>query len=111
MTNEGQREKNIWLYITPNERLDMIGKMTLEGHFKKKGTIGMITPESYSNFWLFLVTKKDELNQMNSFTQKEPYCHFRTHLIGIYSHERKIYSILRTILAGPKHPRANKLLT
>jgi hypothetical protein len=36
MTNEGQREKNIWLYITPNESSDMIGKMTLEGHFKKR---------------------------------------------------------------------------
>jgi hypothetical protein len=40
MTNEGQREKNIWLYITLNVSLDMIGKITLEGHFKKKGTIG-----------------------------------------------------------------------
>jgi hypothetical protein len=36
MTNEGQREKNIWLYITPNESLDIIGKMTVEGHFKKR---------------------------------------------------------------------------
>jgi hypothetical protein len=36
MTIEGQREKNIWLYITPNESSDMIGKMTLEGHFKKR---------------------------------------------------------------------------
>jgi hypothetical protein len=26
----------------------MIGKITLEGHFKKKGMIGMITPESFS---------------------------------------------------------------
>jgi hypothetical protein len=26
----------------------MIGKMTLEGHFKKRGMIGMITPESFS---------------------------------------------------------------
>ncbi len=34
-----------------------------------------------------------------------------TCLIAIYSHERKIYSILCTIVAGPKHPRANKLLT
>jgi hypothetical protein len=37
MTNEGQREKNIWLYITPNKNSDMIGKMTLEGLFLKKG--------------------------------------------------------------------------
>ncbi len=36
MTNKGQRENNIWLYITPNESSDMIGKMTLEGHFKKR---------------------------------------------------------------------------
>jgi hypothetical protein len=35
MTNEGQREKNVWLYITPNESSNMIGKMTLEGHLKK----------------------------------------------------------------------------
>jgi hypothetical protein len=26
MTNEGQREKNIWPYIIPNESSDMIGK-------------------------------------------------------------------------------------
>ena len=57
MTNEGQREKNIWIYITPNESLDMIGKMTLEGHFKKKGTIGRITPESFSNFLVILGNK------------------------------------------------------
>jgi hypothetical protein len=57
MTNEGQREKNIWLYITPNESSDMIGKMTLEGHFKKKGTIGRITPESFSNFLVILGNK------------------------------------------------------
>ncbi len=52
--------------------------MTLEGHFKKKGTIGRITPESFSIFLLFLATKKYDLNQMNSFTQKEPYRHFCT---------------------------------
>jgi hypothetical protein len=36
MTNEGQREKSIWLYVTPNGSTDIIGKMTLEGHFKKR---------------------------------------------------------------------------
>jgi hypothetical protein len=35
MPNEGWREKNILHYITPNESLDIIGKMTLEGHSKK----------------------------------------------------------------------------
>jgi hypothetical protein len=49
MTNEGEREKNIWHYITSNESSDIIGKITLEGHFKKKGTIGRITLESFSN--------------------------------------------------------------
>jgi hypothetical protein len=57
MTNEGQREKNIWIYITPNESLDMIGKMTLEGHFKKKGTIGRITQESLSDLLVILGNK------------------------------------------------------
>jgi hypothetical protein len=33
-----------------------------------------------------------------------------TSLIGIYSCEREIYSILRTIVPGPKPPLANKLL-
>jgi hypothetical protein len=28
--------------------MDIIGKMTLEGYFKKNGMIGMITPESFS---------------------------------------------------------------
>jgi hypothetical protein len=58
MTTERLREKNIWLYITPNESSDMIGKMTLEGHFKKKGTIGRINPESFSNFLVFLGDKE-----------------------------------------------------
>jgi hypothetical protein len=58
MINEGQRDKNIWLYITPNESLDMIGKTTLEGHFKKRGTIGRITPESISDFLVVLGDKE-----------------------------------------------------
>ncbi len=33
-----------------------------------------------------------------------------TSLIAIYLHERKIYSILRTIVPGPKPPLANQLL-
>jgi hypothetical protein len=56
--NEGQRERNIWLYITPNESSDMIGKMTLEDHFKKKGTIGRITPESFSSLLVILGDKE-----------------------------------------------------
>ena len=58
MTNEGQREKNIWLFVTPNESLNMIGKMTLEGHFKKKDTIGRITPESFRNLLVILGNKE-----------------------------------------------------
>jgi hypothetical protein len=57
MKNEGQREKNIWLYITPNESSDMIGKTTLEGHFKKKVIIGRITSESFSNLLVILGNK------------------------------------------------------
>jgi hypothetical protein len=57
MTNEGQREKNIWLYITPNESSDMTGKMTLEGHFKEKDTIWKITPESISDLLVILDDK------------------------------------------------------
>jgi hypothetical protein len=58
MTNEGQREKNIWLCITPNESLVTIGKMTLEGHFNKKGTIGRITLESFSDLLVILGDKE-----------------------------------------------------
>jgi hypothetical protein len=47
----------------------MIGKMTLEGLFKKTGTIGMITQESFSKLGI-LGDKKNASNQMNSFTQK-----------------------------------------
>jgi hypothetical protein len=59
MTNEGQREKNIWLYITPHESSDnMIEKMTLEGHFKKKGTIRRITLESFRDLLVILGNNK-----------------------------------------------------
>ncbi len=34
-----------------------------------------------------------------------------TSLIAFNSHDRYIYSFLRRIVPGPKHPRANKLLT
>ncbi len=43
---------------TSNESLDTIGKMTLEGHFKKKGTIGRITPESFRIFLVILGDKE-----------------------------------------------------
>jgi hypothetical protein len=43
---------------TPNESSDMIGKMTLEGHSKKKGTIGRITLESFSIFFVILGDNK-----------------------------------------------------
>ncbi len=36
---------------------------------------------------------------------------YHTYLTTIYPRERKIYSILRTILPGPEPPLANKLLT
>jgi hypothetical protein len=45
----------------------MIGKMTLEGHFKKKGMIEMITPKSFSKLLGILgdkekCIKSDEFN-------------------------------------------------
>jgi hypothetical protein len=56
----------------------MIGKMTLEGHLKKTGMIGMITPESISKLLGILGNKKNTSNQMNSFTQKKLYWNFST---------------------------------
>jgi hypothetical protein len=46
----------------------MIGKMTLEGHFKKMGMIGMITPESFSKL-LGILGDKEKCNE--SVTQKK----------------------------------------
>jgi hypothetical protein len=50
--------------------MDIIGKMTLEGNLKKRGMIGMITPESFSKLLGILGDKEKSSNQMNSFTQK-----------------------------------------
>jgi hypothetical protein len=49
----------------------MIGKMTLEGHFKKMGMIGMITLESFRKLLDIFGDKENASNQMNSFTQKK----------------------------------------
>ncbi len=43
-----EREEHLARCITPKQWMDMIGKMTLESHFKKTGMIGMITPKSFS---------------------------------------------------------------
>jgi hypothetical protein len=44
----------------------MIGKMTLEGHFKKKGMIGMITPESFSEL-LGILDNKEKCIESDEF--------------------------------------------
>ncbi len=44
----------------------MIGKMTLEGHFKKMGMIGMITPESFSGL-LGILGNKEKYIELDEF--------------------------------------------
>jgi hypothetical protein len=46
--------------------MDMIGKMTLEGHFKKTGMIGMITPESFSEL-LGILGDKEKCIESDEF--------------------------------------------
>ncbi len=55
----------------------MIGKMTLEGHFKKTGIIGMITPESFSEL-LGILGDKDECIESDEFIySKKNVCTYR----------------------------------
>jgi hypothetical protein len=56
----------------------MIGKMTLEGHFKKTGMIEMITPESFSKL-LGILGDKEKCIESDEFVySKKTYCNFRT---------------------------------
>jgi hypothetical protein len=56
----------------------MIGKMTLEGHFKKTSMIGMTLRSNLASCWVFWATKKNAPNKMNSFIQNKTYRNFRT---------------------------------
>jgi hypothetical protein len=53
-----EREEHLACCITKKKRTDMIGKMTLEGHFKKMGMIGMLTLESFSELLGILGNKE-----------------------------------------------------
>jgi hypothetical protein len=56
----------------------MIGKMTLEDHLKKTGMIGMITPESFSEF-LGIFGDKEKCIESDEFIySKKTYRNFRT---------------------------------
>ncbi len=54
----------------------MIGKMTLEGRFKKTGMIGMITPESFSKL-LGILGNKEKCIESDEFI------HSKKNRIGI----------------------------
>jgi hypothetical protein len=55
----------------------MIGKMTLEGHFKKMGMIGMITPESFSKLLGILGDKEKCIKSDEFIYSKKTYRNFR----------------------------------
>ena len=58
--------------------MNMIGKMTLEGHFKKMGMIGMITPESFSKL-LGILGDKEKCIKLDEFIySKKLYQNSRT---------------------------------
>jgi hypothetical protein len=56
----------------------MIGKMTYEGHFKKTGMIGMITPESFSKLLGILGNKEKCIESDEFIYSKKPCRNFCT---------------------------------
>jgi hypothetical protein len=56
----------------------MIGKMTLEGHFKKMGMIGIITLESFSKLLDIFGDKEKCIKSDEFIYSKKMYWNFRT---------------------------------